>query len=166
MPETRVQAEERQFRRHGLSQQPENPFAPKGKGRLNPTQNDDNDEKVKEIKMNMPKDFSGKRGDLKKFLQDVYLYLHVNEKIYDTDTKKIAFALALMNEGDAASWKEQLLEEAMAVVPFSLGTWDMFLVNLSEAFAPYDAPGDALEEMKTLHMGTSPLKNILPNSKC
>ena len=35
-------------------------------------------------------------------------------KIYNTDTKKIAFALSFMNEGDAASWKEQLLEEEMA----------------------------------------------------
>ena len=58
-----------------------------------------------------------------------------------------------MNKVDAASWKEQLLEDVMAKEPFDLGTWDMFEKNLKNVFQPYDAPGDALEEMKTLRMG-------------
>jgi hypothetical protein len=64
--------------------------------------------------LNQPKPFNGKREDLKKFLQDVKLYLLINQKIYDEDIKKISFALSFMNKGDAASYKEQLLEEAMA----------------------------------------------------
>ena len=63
--------------------------------------------KATEIKWNQPKPFTGKREDLKKFLQDTNLYLLVNNKVYDTDVKKIAFALSFMNEGDAASWKTQ-----------------------------------------------------------
>jgi hypothetical protein len=61
--------------------------------------------------------------NLKKFLQDTNLYLYVNSEIYNTDVKKIAFTLSFMNEGDAASWKEQLLEEASALPMFDLGTW-------------------------------------------
>ena len=64
--------------------------------------------KATEIKLNQPKPFTGKREDLKKFLQDTNLYLLVNNKVYDTDVKKIVFVLSFMNEGDAASWKEQL----------------------------------------------------------
>ena len=71
--------------------------------------------KVMEIKLNQPKPFTGKQEDLKKFLQDTNLYLLVNSKVYDTDIKKIMFALSFMNEGDVASWKEQLLEDAMAL---------------------------------------------------
>ena len=112
----------------------------------------DKPEQRGELKLNHPKPFTGKREDLKKFLQDVKLYLHVNEKIYDHPAKKISFALSFMNEGDAASWKEQLLEEVMAKDPFDLGTWDVFEKNLKNAFQPYDAPGDTLEEMKTLKM--------------
>ena len=41
----------------------------------------------------------------------------------------------------------------MAKDPFDLGTWEVFEKNLKDAFEPYDAPGDALEEMKTLRMG-------------
>ena len=52
-----------------------------------------------------------------------------------------------MNDGDAASWKEQLLEDAMAKMIFTLGTWNTFEKYLKEVFQPYDAPGDALEEM-------------------
>ena len=61
--------------------------------------------------------------NLKKFLQDISLYILVNDTIYNTDTKKITFALSFMNEGDAASWKEQLLKEAMAQPDLNLGTW-------------------------------------------
>ena len=71
--------------------------------------------KVTEIKLNQPKPFTGKWEDLKKFLQDMNLYLLVNNKVYDTNIKKIAFTLSFMNKGDAASWKEQLLEDAMAL---------------------------------------------------
>ena len=50
-------------------------------------------ERKGELKLNQPKPFTGKREELKKFLQDVKLYLHVNEKIYDTDIKRISFPL-------------------------------------------------------------------------
>ena len=106
-----------------------------------------------ELKLNHLKPITGKREELKKFLQDVKLYLFVNEKkIYNHPAKKISFALSFMNEGDAASWKEQLLEVVMAKDPFDLGTWEVYEKNLKDAFQPYDAPGDALNEMKTLRI--------------
>ena len=120
---------------------------------------------AKEVKLNPPKQFTGKREDLKKFLQDVELYLRVNEKIYDTNLKKIAFTLSFMNEGDAASWKEQLLEEALALPSFDLGTWNTFTKDLKQAFSPYDAPGDALNEMKTLRMGNNSIEEHLAKFK-
>jgi hypothetical protein len=119
---------------------------------------DDEVSKSREVKLNPPKAFTGKREDLKKFLQDTSLYLLVNDKVYDTDIKKIAFALSFMNEGDAASWKEQLLEDAMALPSLDLGTWTQFKASLEDSFKPYDAPGDALEEMKALRMGNNSIE--------
>ena len=110
------------------------------------TKNDD----PKVIKLNLPKDFSGKREDLKKFLQQVNLYMDVNAKIYHNNMMKIAFILSFMDEGDASSWKEQFLEEAMSTSPHNYGTWMDFERNLKEAFQPFDAPGDALKEIKNL----------------
>ena len=114
----------------------------------------DEPERKGELKLNPPKPFTGKREELKKFLQDVKLYLFVNKKIYDHPAKKISIALSFMNKGDTVSWKEQLLEDVMAKDPFDLGTWEAFEKNLKDAFQPYDAPGDALKEMKTLRMGS------------
>ena len=58
------------------------------------------------LRLNLPKDFSGKREDLKKFLQQVNLYMDVNAKIYKDNMMKIACVLSFMDEGDASSWKE------------------------------------------------------------
>ena len=109
--------------------------------------------KATEIKLNQPKPFTGKWEDLKKFLQDTNLYLLVNNKVYDTDVKKITFTLSFMNEGDAASWKEQLLEDTMALETFDLGTWAQFKKYLNDGFKPYYTPGDPWEEMKSIRMG-------------
>ena len=84
----------------------------------------------------------------------------MNKKKYDTDLAKIAFVLALMNDGDAAAWKEQLIDNAAAEADankteFDLGTWKNFEKALQETFEPYDAPGDALEKMKELRMKPS-----------
>src|ERR1700678_4540928 len=117
----------------------------------------DHDSKIKEVKLNPPKPFDGKRENLKKLIQDGELYLLINKKIYDDDIKKIGFFLSFMNEGDAASWKEQLLEDAMTTAQvnnteLNLGSFAQFKHELQEAFAPYDSPGDALERMKSLRM--------------
>ena len=109
--------------------------------------------KETEIKLNILKPFTGKREELKKFLQNCRLYLQVNKKKYDNDLVKIAFILALMNDGDTAAWKEQLINDAAAVADannteFSLGSWKEFEQDLKETFEPYDAPGDTLEKMK------------------
>src|SRR5271155_1541807 len=60
----------------------------------------DNDSKIKEVKLNPPKAFDGKRENLRKFVQDGELYLMINKKIYDDDLshlKKIGFFLSFMN---------------------------------------------------------------------
>ena len=113
----------------------------------------------KAIKLNLPKYFSGKREDLKKFLQQVNLYMDINAKIYQNDMMKIAFILSFMDEGDASSWKEQFLEEATLTSPHDYGTWANFERNLKEAFQPFDAPGVALEEIKNLHMGNNSIED-------
>ena len=121
--------------------------------------------KAMEIKLNQPKPFTGRREDLKKFLQDTNLYLLVNSKVYDTNIKKIVFTLSFMNEGDTASWKEQLLEDTMALPTFDLGTWAQFKKDLNDAFKPYDAPGDTQEEMKTIRIGNNTIEEHIVRFK-
>ena len=49
---------------------------------------------TKEVKLNPPRPFVGKRTDLNRFLQDIFVYLMINKDHYDTDEKKIGFVLS------------------------------------------------------------------------
>lgn len=128
--------------------------------------------KASELKLNQPKPFTGRRDEIDDFLQDITLYLEINDEIYETDKKKIGYALSFMNEGDAKSWKTQFLRHAKGATGLNLGTWVQFQHDVQEAFAPYDAPGDALEELTALKMGsntiedhTARFKTLLERSK-
>ena len=57
------------------------------------------EKKTSELKLNQPKPFTGKRTKFDDFLQNIELYLDINEDIYNTDKKKIGYALSFMNEG-------------------------------------------------------------------
>ena len=111
---------------------------------------------LKEVKFGIPKPFSGKRGDLKKFLRTCRMYLQTNSEMYNTDERKIVFVLSFMTENDTANWKDQWLDELeeestqMKSSKLNFGTYDDFLELLKKDFAEYDAPGDALDEMKSL----------------
>jgi hypothetical protein len=118
-----------------------------------------------ELKINPPKPFSGKRDEFDRFIQDVILYLEINDEIYNTDKKKIAYTLSFMNEGDAASWKGQYLIEARTPQGLNLAGWTKFESDLTEAFKPYDAPGDALEKITSLRMGNTSIEDHIAKYK-
>ena len=113
----------------------------------------------------MPKPFTGKRQDLKKFMQDVQLYIQMNNKIYATELERIIFTLSFFESGDAGSWKEQWVEEKLKNGPINFGSWDEFYKELFTAFSPYDTPGDALDEMKNMKLGDGSVENHVANFK-
>ena len=111
----------------------------------------------KEICINLPKAFSGKRTEFKRFIQDCLIYTAINQSTYDHDDKKIAFVLSFMNDGDATAWKEECISKMMEEAAKTNGnltfrSFKDFQKSLEKAFAPYDAPGDALEQMRRLRM--------------
>ena len=107
----------------------------------------------KTVKLNNPKPFTGKQEELGKFLRDVALHIAVNDHIFTNDIKKIAFVLSYMTKGDAASWKEEFLKtKTQPGQAVDLGTYVVFITEIETAFKPYDAPGDALEEIKAMCM--------------
>ena len=116
---------------------------------------------AKEAQMGVPTPFSGKRGDLKKFLMTCKMHLQANRAIYDNDEKKVVFVLSFMTEGDAATWREQWLDDLDAKAKAANKTEMDFgmlaeLIKLLETdFAAYDAPGD--ETMKNLRYDTKTL---------
>jgi Ty3 transposon capsid-like protein len=117
---------------------------------------------IKNIKLNPPTPFTGKRTNFILFMQDVYVYLKINKATYDNDNKKISFILSYLTGGDAAVWKQQFIqtkikesEEAKTDEP-NWETYKEFVEALKKTFQPYDErhePGEALEEMKKLRLG-------------
>jgi len=78
----------------------------------------------KEIKMNMPTPFTGKREKLEEFLIELEMYLTMNADIYNPDQRKI-------------------IEQTQ---PWD---WMVFKNTLTTFFATPDKPGDAITKMKT-----------------
>ena len=56
---------------------------------------------LKEIKMNTLTPFSGEQKKLDNFLLKVEMYQMMNDRVYNTDRKKIIFALSFMKDGVA-----------------------------------------------------------------
>lgn len=104
-----------------------------------------------EAKIRQPPDFTGDRLKARKFLQDINIYADLNSHIYDTDQKKISFALSFCTGGTAEAFAEQY---------YSLGyhttkTWSEFQDDFKKAFLSSDIQGESLQELKTLSQSGS-----------
>ena len=64
-----------------------------------------------------------------------------------------------MNEGDTKSWKRQFIQNAQGPTKLDLGNWTQFVKELTNASQPYNAPGDALEHLTNIKMGTNTIKD-------
>ena len=111
-------------------------------------------------KMTAPTPFSSKREDLRKFLQEIKIYLLANGDVYPGNMDKVLFVLSYMSERDANSWKEEFFETAEQTASqnggqLNLGTYDNLIVKITADFSPYDAPKDAIYEMKEMRMGNN-----------
>jgi hypothetical protein len=108
------------------------------------------------VKLNPLTPFTGKQNEFVLFMQDIYIYLKVNRNIYDNDDKKISFILSYLTGGDAAIWKQQLIQtkieehEQDKTKEPDWGTYTGFVEALKETFQPYDEPAEALNDMKKM----------------
>jgi hypothetical protein len=121
-------------------------------------------------KLKTPTPFSGKREDLRKFLQEIKIYLLANGDAYPTDLDKVLFVLSYMSDGDANSWKEEFFDTAEQKAAqnnstLSLGTYKALIDLIIKDFSPYDAPKDAIYEMKELKMGNTTIEEHVAKFK-
>jgi hypothetical protein len=103
---------------------------------------------AKEVKLCAPTDFHGARELTTKFLQEVEMYMHANVEIYNTEEKKVLFALSFMNGGVAGSWKQG--KTAAYLKARNFGTFDEFKQAVQTAFTPINDEGVAKTELQTL----------------
>jgi Retrotransposon gag protein len=116
---------------------------------------------IREVKIRTPSDFLGDPEQAQKYLQDCELYLEVNDQIYDTDKKRIIFALSFLTGGPAASWKRSFINEVCKRNPVSYGTWAEFSKRILETFEPIDDKGTARTQMKNLKQGSSGVQDYI-----
>jgi hypothetical protein len=110
---------------------------------------------TKELNLNKPEAFDGNRDKLKKFLQNVEVYMDVNHETYNNNLRKIVFVLFFMATKSAATWQTQFIEEAYArPAPPNpndrLGTYTQFRKDLIEAVSMFNSVWDALDELQSL----------------
>jgi len=121
-------------------------------------------------KLKTPTPYSGKREDLRKFLQEIKIYLLANADAYPNDLDKILFVLSYMSEGDANSWKEEFFDSAeqtsaQAGTTLALGTYKNLITEIEKDFSPYDAPKDAIYEMREMKLGKASIEEHVSKFK-
>jgi Ty3 transposon capsid-like protein/Zinc knuckle len=121
-------------------------------------------------KLKPPTPYSGKREDLRKFLQEIKIYLLANADAYPNDLDKILFVLSYMSEGDANSWKEEFFDSAeqkaaQTGTTLALGKYKDLITEIEKDFSPYDAPKDAIYEMREMKLGKGSIEEHVSKFK-
>ena len=75
---------------------------------------------------------------------EVEMYIQINDEIYDSNKKKIIFALSYMKEETATPWKQNFWMTEKLDDRITPWTWKRFKDTLKASFAPPDRPGEAL----------------------
>ena len=107
---------------------------------------------AKELSLNKPTPFNGNPATLEQFIMDCEMYLDVNQRVYDDNTKQVGFYMALLNEGSAATWKMQYYKANKAANngTFAAPTVRNFLIALRDSFKEVDEEGSSLIRLEQL----------------
>jgi len=119
------------------------------------------DSSPEEILLNPPTPFDGNRKKTKTFILDCYIYLEINEAIYDTDDDKIIFVLSHMTE-KMQLWKKLYIDahthETTGDINFP--TYSDFIGKLKEEFE--QSKEEALTEFYLLKQGNLTAEELVP----
>ena len=109
----------------------------------------------KELSINKPNPFNGDPAKLESFIMDCDLYLSVNRAVYDNDAKKISFILALLTEGNAATWKMQYYKTNQTANGgiFTPPALAQFIRDLRDSFKEVDEEGSLMIGLERLRQG-------------
>jgi hypothetical protein len=117
-------------------------------------------ESVKELRINLPKPFTGIHSQFPNFLDSLEVYFAINSGVYDSDTKEIGFALSFL-EGNASSWKTAFIQSHTTNGTLSLGSYNTFISDLKKAFEEVDRKGDAMYKLQHLKQGSKPAEELV-----
>uniref|UniRef100_A0A0W0FUI1 Retrotransposon gag domain-containing protein n=1 Tax=Moniliophthora roreri TaxID=221103 RepID=A0A0W0FUI1_MONRR len=98
----------------------------------------------KEVKATLPRAFTRHRKDVKKFLQEVLLYIVLNPKTFTIDWMKKLFLLSYMTDGPGEFWKNEKTDLLLAFNPDAEKVlWRDFVEDFKTSFEPLDTALEA-----------------------
>ena len=100
---------------------------------------------AKEVHLGTLEDYDGKEVTFQAWIRSIELYLLINKEIYDTDQKKITFALSFMKKGSILGWATTFTSNAIDNKKF--GTFADFKNSLTKAFLITDLKAKALAHL-------------------
>ncbi|GBE79605.1 hypothetical protein SCP_0208050 [Sparassis crispa] len=108
--------------------------------------------KPTELKLSQPEPFSGDTSKTKIFLQRVQTYVDINDEIYNSNKKKIAFAMSFMRGGTAEAWAETWYDNHTDDLGKlkDYGTFDAWVIDFNKAFQETDPMGSAMKDLESL----------------
>lgn len=103
-----------------------------------------------------PDQFDGSTPEnLRTFLTQLELVFKARPRTFDSDEKRVTYALSYL-KGTALQWFEPyLLEEPSDQPPVFMSDFRAFRDELWQNFGPYDATGDAEHDLQSLRMDNS-----------
>uniref|UniRef100_A0A0W0GFP4 Putative reverse transcriptase-rnase h-integrase n=1 Tax=Moniliophthora roreri TaxID=221103 RepID=A0A0W0GFP4_MONRR len=108
---------------------------------------------IKEVKAALPRAFTGARKEVRRFLQEVLIYVALNPKAFPDDRSKKLFLLSYMTDGPGEFWKNDKTDLLLAFDPEAEKvTWADFLEDFKTSFEPLDPALKAQLELKDLRM--------------
>ena len=85
-------------------------------------------------------------------MNTVQFYLVVNKAVYDTDKKKITFALSYMTKGSALTWATIFRTNCISGTTISFGSFADFVTAFETLFKQQDVTGTTVAWLTTTRM--------------
>ena len=105
-----------------------------------------------ELRLGTPDAYDGSFDKSRSWINTVQFYLAVNKAVYDTDKKKIAFALSYMTKGSALTWTTTFHTNCISDTTISFGTFTDFITTFETLFKQQDVTGTAVAWLTTTRM--------------
>jgi len=102
-----------------------------------------------ELCIGSPKAFDGSYKKAIQWLNSAMFYLAVNEEVYNTDAKKITFALSYMTKGPTLTWATTFRHNAFVGTTIAMGTFTVFIADFKTTFEHHDVKSNAIAWLST-----------------
>ena len=100
--------------------------------------------KPTELRIGAPEAFDGSYEKATQWLNSVLFYLTVNEEVYNSNAKKIIFALSYVIKGPTSTWATTFCQKALVGSTIAMGTFTVFIANFKTAFEHHDVKANAI----------------------